>query len=278
MHINYLKRIKQNRTGLAGICLLGMLVLAALLAPFLSGHPPAVPSANTLAGPSAEHWLGTNDIGQDIFSRVLFGARTSLTVAVCAGLLTTLFSSLLGGSAALLGGTYERFVLRLADVFLTLPNIIVIVLVSAYVRPSLGMLILILAVFGWPGSTRIIRSQALVLKQKPHVWAARTFGAGRLYLLARHIIPDLVPLMVAILVQQARRAVFLEAGLAFLGITDPTVVSWGTMLQKALEFSYLGVWHWLLPPGIALSLAVISFAFVGYALEQVVNPRAGVRI
>ncbi|GAW92504.1 ABC transporter permease [Calderihabitans maritimus] len=275
MHIDYLSSIKKNNMGLAGMCLLGMMCMVAVVAPLLTVHSPVAPSTNTLATPSPEHLLGTNDIGQDILSRVIYGTRTSLTVAFLAGLLTTILSTFLGGTAALIGGAYERFIMRMADVFLTLPNIMVIILIAAYVRPSIGILVIVLSAFSWQGSARVIRSQVLSLKQRPHIWAARTFGAGKFYLLAKHIIPDLVPMMIAVFVQHARRAVFMEAGLAFLGITDPTMVSWGTMLKKALEFSYLGVWHWLLPPGIALSLTVISFAFVGYALEQALNPRLG---
>jgi len=275
MHINYLQGIKKNVLGLSGLCLLVALSLVALLAPLLTLHSPDAPSTFILAAPSAEHWLGTNDIGQDIFSRLIYGARTSLIVAIFTGLLTTMLSTLIGGSAALIGGSYQRFVLRTIDVFLTLPHIIVIMLVASFVRPGTGMLIIVLAVFSWPGSARIIRSQVLSLKQRPHIWAARTFGAGKSYLLIKHIIPDLLPIMVSVFVQHSRRAVFMEAGLAFLGITDPTIVSWGTMLNKALEFSYLGLWNWLLPPGIALSLTVIAFAFVGYTLEQIMNPRLG---
>jgi len=273
MQINFLQSLRKNPPGLIGLGLLGILVMAAVAAPVLTSYSPFAPSADILAAPSAEHLLGTNDIGQDLFSRVIYGTRTSLAVAFCTGLLATLLSALLGGSAALIGGAYARFVMRLADVFLTLPNILVIILIAAYVRPGMGLLIMVLSAFSWPGSARVIRSQTLSLKQRSHVWAARTFGAGEFYLLVKHIIPDLVPILITVFVQHARQAVFMEAGLAFLGITDPTMVSWGAMVHKALEFSYLGIWHWLLSPGIALSLTVISFALVGYALEQAVNPR-----
>ncbi|MBZ4687910.1 MAG: peptide/nickel transport system permease protein [Clostridia bacterium] len=277
MHVDYFNCVKKNNMGRMGLILLVIISTIAIFAPLLTFYHPAETSPNTLQFPSAKHPLGTNDIGQDILSRVLYGARTTLVVAFLVGITSTLLSAFLGGTAALFGGLYERIVMRIADVFLTLPSILVIILITSYVRPGLLMLVIVISAFSWQGGARVIRAQTLSLKNKAHIAAARTFGAGNLYILRKHILPDLGPLMVAGFVQHARRAVFMEAGLAFLGICDPTTVSWGIMLNRALEFAYLNVWYWLLPPGLALSLTVLSFTFLGYALEETVNPRLRVK-
>jgi peptide/nickel transport system permease protein len=277
MYINYFDCVKKNNIGKIGLIILVIICVIALLAPVFISDSPSESSVNTLQKPNEDHWLGTNDIGQDIMIRVIYGARTSLLIAFLVGLLSTFISAFMGATAALIGGLYERTVMRIIDIFLTLPVIMVIVLIAAYIRPGIIMLTLLLSLFSWQGGARIIRAQTLSLKNKAHINAASTFGAGILYLLKKHIIPDLGPIMTAGFVQHARRAVFMEAGLAFLGIADPTMVSWGIMLNRALEFSYLNVWNWLLPPGIALALTVLSFTFLGYALEEILNPRLRVK-
>ena len=193
-------------------------------------------------------------MGQDIWTQLLFGARTSLIVGCGAAVLSLLFSVLVGCTAALFGGVYDRLIMRLVDAMIVIPPVIVVILVAAYLRPNILLMILLLAAFLWPGGARVIRAQTLSLKERMHVSAARTFGAGWPHLLVHHIIPDLGPVLVAAMIRDARRAIFMEAGLSFLGISDPTVISWGKMMQHALRFSYLDVWKWwLLPPGFALS-------------------------
>lgn len=273
MHINYFQHLTKNKTGSTGIVIITFFLVTAIFAPFLTPYSPTTPSTEILFTPSAKHWLGTNDVGQDILTRVIYGARTSLIIAVLVGLITVFLAVAVGGMSALIGGLCERLVLRLIDILLIIPDMVVIILIAAYVRPSLGLLVVLLSVFSWQGSARIFRSQVLMLKQRSHIQAARTFGAGNMYLLIKHIVPDMGSIMTAAFVQHARRAVFMGAGLAFLGIADPTMVNWGGMLNKGLQFSYLNVWYWLLPPGIALSLTIMGFTFIGYALEEMLNPR-----
>jgi peptide/nickel transport system permease protein len=152
--------------------------------------------------------------------------------------------------------------------------VIVAVLVAAYVKPELPILILILAALSWQAGTRVIRAQTLSLKEQGHINAARTFGAGRFYIAWHHIIPDLIPILMVEFIHGVRRAVFMEAGLAFLGISDPMLISWGMMMRDAMRFSYLDVWQWwLIPAGVALSLTIIGLTFVGHAAESVLDPR-----
>jgi len=274
MHINYLIEFKHNKTGLVGLILITLIIMAALGGPALSPHAPGGHSVNTLAAPSSEHWLGTNDVGQDIFSRLLAGARTSLLVAIGTAFFSTLLAVLVGLTAALAGGMADAFLMRFTDALLTIPVVIMVVMVAAYVQPGIFSLIVILSLLGWSPGARVIRSQALTLKESVHVYAARSFGGGTVHIALCHIIPDLFPILCVGFIQGARRAVFMEAGLAFLGIAAMDTVSWGLMLRHALEFCYLDAYKWwLLPTGFALSITILAFTLMGYCLEEIFDPR-----
>lgn len=274
MHINYWREIKRSSLGRCGPAILLLIICLAVAAPLIAPYLPGDYTGTALQPPSARHWLGTNDVGQDIWSRLLFGARTSLATGLGVALLSLLISLVTGGGAALSGGTADRLLMRLVDVFIVIPPVIAVILAASYLRPGMFVLIVLLSAFLWPGGARVIRSQALTLKERMHVLAAGAFGAGRRYLLLRHIAPDMGPVLAFLLIQNARRAVFMEAGLSFLGISDPAIISWGKMMRYALEYSYLDVWKWwLLPAGFALSLTITGLAFTGFALETALNPR-----
>jgi peptide/nickel transport system permease protein len=273
MHIDLKEEIKESGPGKTGLIIL-LVMIVALLAPILAPYDPCQQSTTSLLSPSWQHWLGMNHVGQDIWSRLVYGARTSLLVGFGVGLLSTLLGIVFGVSAGLVGGLYEKVVMRIVDAFIVIPMVIIIILISAYLRPSISTLILLLSLLSWQGGARIIRAQALSLKERGHVAAARSFGANHFYIAWRHIVPDLGPILLVDFIYGVRRAIFMEAGLAFLGITDPTVVSWGMMMRDALSFSYLNVWQWwLVPTGIALSLTIVGLTFIGYATEPVIEPR-----
>jgi len=274
MHIDVKKEIKESGPGKAGLLILLLMIAVALLAPVLARYDPSQQSTASLLPPSWEHWLGTNHVGQDIWSRLLFGARTSLLVGFGVGFLSTLLGTIFGVSAALIGGLYDKVVMRIVDAFIVIPTVIIVILVAAYTKPSVLILILLLSLLNWQGGARVVRAQALSLKERGHVAAVRSFGASHFYVAWRHIVPDLGPILLVDFIYGVRRAVFMEAGLAFLGISDPTLVSWGMMMRDALSFSYLNVWQWwLVPTGLALSLTIIGLTFIGYAAEPVLEPR-----
>jgi peptide/nickel transport system permease protein len=274
MHIDVKKEIRESGPGKTGLVILLLMIGVAVLAPLLSPYNPYQQSAASLLPPSTNHWLGMNHVGQDIWSQLVYGARTSLLVGFGVGIFSTLLGTLCGVSAALVGGLYEKVIMRIVDAFIVIPMIIVVILISAYIRPGVATLILLLSLLSWQGGARVIRAQALSLKERGHIAAARSFGANHFYIAWRHIVPDLGPILLVDFIYGVRRAVFIEAGLAFLGISDPTVVSWGMMMRDAMSFSYLDVWQWwLVPAGIALSLTIIGLTFVGHAAEPVLEPR-----
>jgi peptide/nickel transport system permease protein len=274
MHISLKKEIKESHTGKAGLIILLLVIVLAVFAPFLSRYSPIQQSAASLLSPSDAHWLGTNQVGQDIWSQLLYGARTSLLVGFGVGALSLILGIFFGVSVALIGGLYDKIIMRIVDAFIVIPMIVVVILVAAYIRPDLYVLILLLAALSWQGGARVIRSQALSLKETGHVNASRTFGAGWFYIAKKHVVPDLGPILLVEFIYGVRRAVFIEAGLAFLGISDPMMVSWGAMMRDAMRFSYLSVWQWwLVPAGVALSLTIIGLTFISHAAEPVLDPR-----
>lgn len=273
MHIRYGRQFLRHRTSQAACVLLLVFAVAAIGGPLFSPDPSAETPA-VLQAPSKEHLLGTNDVGQDVWARLAAGSHTSLLVGLSVGLFSTILSVAAGVPAALRGGLYDRVMMRIVDAFLVMPTIVVAVLVSAFIQPGIWGLVALISLLHWQGGARILRAQTLSLKEEAHVDAAKTFGGGTWHLLWRHILPDLTPLLIVGFVQRARMAVLMEAGLAFIGITTSSMISWGTMIRHAMDFYHLPAWQWwLLPPGICLSLLIIAFVFIGHTLEHIMEPR-----
>jgi len=254
-----------------------LLVLVALLAPVLAPHDPLALSGDAFERPSSNHLLGTNNVGQDILSQVVWGARASLPVALGAATLAVLLALLIGAGGALVGGAADVVASRVVDVSLAVPRLPLLILAAAMVGPSRLNVTVLIGMLTWPIMARILRSQTLSLRQRGFVTAARGFGGGTLYTLRRHVAPAMGPMVVAGLITTTARAILLEASLAFLGLGDPTGVSWGLMLNKALAhpgiyFTPMWPW-WILPAGFAITLAVVGFTFLGVGLEPLLNPR-----
>lgn len=262
-----------------GLGMIAFLVLVAVFAPLIAPYDPKALVADSLERPSGSHLLGTNDAGQDIFSEVVWGARASLYVAFGSIVVALLLALTLGVAAGLLGGIVDTVVMRMADVTLAIPILPFLIFVAVLAGPSRMVGILVIGFLGWPQVARVVRSQTLTLRARGFVHAARGFGAGPLYVMRRHLIPALGPVIAANLVFVAGIAVTLESGLAFIGLGDPTGVSWGSVLNRALlhqglYFSWIWVW-WLLPAGLAITATVLGFTFIGVGLEPTFNPRWG---
>ncbi|MPZ67529.1 MAG: ABC transporter permease subunit [Pseudonocardiaceae bacterium] len=261
-----------------GGCLVGGFTILALLAPLLAPYDPRALAGSGLEPPSADHLLGTNLIGQDILSRIIWGSRSALEVGVGAATLAVVMGVLVGVSAGLLGGVVDTLAMRTVDVLLALPNLPLVVLFAALTGGNRAGLILLMGILFFPPISRIVRSQALSLRQRGFMAAAQGFGGGVLYLIRRHFVPALGPIIVAEFVAFVGNAISLEAGLAFLGLGDPTGVSWGMMMREALATSgiyFTPAWMWwVLPPGFAVTLAILGFAFLGVGLEPLMNPRS----
>jgi ABC-type dipeptide/oligopeptide/nickel transport system permease subunit len=270
---------KRRRSPLlvAGITVCGLFVASAVSAPWISPYPPRAITGGAFEKPSAAHLLGTNDAGADILSRVAWGSRDTLIVAVVASVIVLAMGIAIGLTAGLRGGILDLLLMRLVDIFLALPIWPLLIFVAAVVGPSRTVSILMIGFFVWPQTARIVRSQTLTLRNRGFVGGARGFGGSPFYVLRRHIVPSLGPLIASNLVYVAGLAVIIQAALSFIGLSDPSAVSWGGELNRALTNPqiYIGstwLW-WLLPPGLAITVAILGFTFIGVGLEPEFNPR-----
>lgn len=266
--------------GLVGLVFVGGLILTAILAPVLAPYDPRERVGLPFERPSAAFPLGTNDIGQDLLSEMIYGARVSLTVGVVAATVAIT----VGTTVGVLAGYYRRIVgsvlMRFVDILLIIPFLPLLIVLAAYLGRSLLNTTLIIGVLIWALTARVIRSQVLSLTQRDYIRAARALGASDARIIGRHILPRVLLLGISEFVQATSAAILLEASLSFLGLGDPIQKSWGSILYWAqVRGAFLTeawLW-WVLPPGLLIGTAALGFALMGFALEQRINPqlRAG---
>lgn len=274
--------VGHRTTGRRGAAVVGGLILAVYVLLILFGSDLAPYGASSLAGaslqpPGRHHLLGTNLLGQDIASQLVLGTRASLLVALLAGAGTVLVGGLVGVTTGWFGGWYDAVLMRATDLVLVLPKLPLLLLVGALTGGSVLGLAAIIPLLFWPSTARILRAQVLTLRNRTHLRAAEGFGAGTGHQLRRHVLPALALLCVAEMIPAAARAVALQAGLAFLGVGDPSEPSWGGMIRDAVGFPALFItpaWSWwLLPPVLALVALIVAITLIGTAAERVLVPR-----
>lgn len=253
------------------------ILITAMGAPWICSHSPYSSSGPPLAVPSAEHLLGTDDLGVDLFAQTCFGLRVSILVGLGTALLAGLGGTFVGIWAGYAGGAVDKFWMRLIDIFLVLPDLPVMIVLAAFFGPSVVTVIIALTAFVWVFCARMVRARVLSLKERRYIQAAESYGAGTFYLIWRHFFPEVFPLTVFSMNRLAGRAITAEAGLSFLGLGDPTSRSLGLIIHHATSFSgiyYTDFWKWwLLYPWLALILLLIPLSFVGRDLERLADPR-----
>ncbi|WP_230375442.1 ABC transporter permease [Methanolobus vulcani] len=271
MHKRIISEGIKSPKGTVGLIMLSLFISMAFAAPMLAPYSPSDVSSSPLLAPDGDHLLGTDDVGRDIFSNLLYGARTSLTVAFVVSLGVLVIGTLAGVFSGYTGGKIDRVMMRGVDIFLMIPDLPLILILAAYLRPSIWNIIFILTIMGWPVGARITRAQTRTLRISGHVDFARVSGAMDWYVIKKHIIPDLYPIMITTVVMQSIRAILSESGLAFLGLGDPSYPSWGTMIKYAIAYPlvfFTDAWMWwLLPAGICITMLVLGFVFIGQAME-----------
>ncbi len=284
---DFWKVFRRNRMGLVGAFLVFSAILLALFAPLLTDYQPTevIRDANgrgmTYAPPSAHGPLGTDDGGRDVWAQLVFGARVSLTVGFLAGFIAMFVGSLLGILAGYFGGWVDNLLMRVTDVLLVIPDLpLMLVLVATLRQMELSIspllvLILVIGLLYWTSTARLVRSQVLSIKERQFVARARAIGAGHAHIIRRHIVPQIMPLIVANTVLILSTAILIESGLAFLGLGDPTQPSWGTMLNFAFDRNAIsnGAWWFYLPPGLAIVWVSLGCVLLGNVLEEMLNPR-----
>lgn len=273
-----LAQVWRNPMGKTGIVLLAVMFILAVFGPMLFPFQSSVTALSAdqiLRAPSAQHWLGTDDMGRDVFRALLFGARISLFV----GLMATAISIVVGTLVGLVSGYYRSFVstllMRVTDVFLSIPVTPLIIVLAAVFGQSITITILVIGFTSWPSTARIVRSQVLSIRERMYIERIRNLGASDFRLLTRHVLPNVLPLIYANTVLVIAGSILSEATLAFLGLGDPVNVSWGTMLHYAFVSGSLGrgAWWYIIPPGLGILLIVLGFTLAGHTLDEILNPK-----
>jgi ABC-type dipeptide/oligopeptide/nickel transport system permease subunit len=263
-----MSRFLHDRVAMVAAVFLILLTVAAILAPYIAPHSPTTnfPLLNT--GPSAKHWLGTDDIGRDILSRLIYGARISLEAAVVIVLLALLVALPIGLTSGYFGGTVDNVIMRVIDAMFAFPPLLLAIAVAALLGKSLHNEIIAIAVTLVPGFVRVIRGQVLSVREETYVEASRSVGAGHLRMLSRHVFPNVASPLVVQSALALGFALLAEAGLSFLGLgVQPPAASWGVMLQEAYQFVLSDPWATIVP-GVAIALTVLAFNLVGDGLRD----------
>jgi peptide/nickel transport system permease protein len=274
MHTNIRQNTLRDPWFKIGFGLALFFAVMGALGPSLAPFDPWDMSFDPISPISSTHLLGVNDGGQDILSELLYAVRNTVGFGLWAALLGLVMGVLVGVAAGWFGGYVDAVLMRAGDLILAIPSIMVLVLAAAFFRPSPWVLAFILACLSWPATSKGIRAQTLSLRQSLHIKAAVHMGAGHIYIIVRHLIPEMFPLYVIGFATKARMAMFMEASLAFLGLFDPMRKSLGGMISYALRYYYMDVWwNWLFPPILCLSLLIVSVTFLAISLEKVLDPR-----
>lgn len=259
-----------------GLILFSLVLLCAFFAPLLETHDPYRLDGAVKAAPCAEHWLGTDSLGGDVFSRVLEGTRTSLTVGFIAAAISGVLGVLIGGAAGFLGGRVDTLVNEIINIFLMLPTFFLVLITVSLFGSSMANVMVIIGLTSWPGNARLMRVQAMSLKERVFVKSAQALGESRLSLLFRYIIPNGIFPVIANTAMGIGGAILMEAGLSFLGLSDPNIVSWGQMVYAGRSYM-TSAWWVALFPGLAIVLTVMSIYLICDGLNNVLNPKAGKR-
>ena len=275
-----LRSLLHHPVGMTGLVMLGFTFFIAVFAPVLAPYDPYAPLTDIgiddiYQPPSAEHPLGTDDGGQDVLSQLLYGSRVSLIVGFTAAAIAIVIGGTIGIVAGYKGGRIGGGLMRFTDFFLVIPDLALQIVLVAILGPSLTTIIIVIGILGWTTTARLVRSQSLTVRERKFVGRARAIGASDAHIIRRHIVPLVLPLMMANAVLVVSLAILSESTLAFIGLGDPTVISWGKMLNFAFSRGAVsaGAWWAFFPPGLAIVFVVLATTLLGTALEDILNPR-----
>lgn len=271
---SFLLKILKNPKGRLGVILVGIVALSAIFAPYLTPYElDDYDIANGLAKPSAEHLLGTDKNGIDILTQILYGARISLIIGLTTGICVTLLGATLGIVSAYFGKVSAGVILNIINVLLVIPTTPLMMIMSN-LSSSYLMMIAVFTLIGWCGTARMVRAQVLSVMNMNYIRAAELAGGSKTYIMFRHIMPAISHLLIMNCALSCAGFMIAEAGLSFIGLGDPSVMSWGKILVAAQESAFTsGLWAWVIAPGVAIFITVFGFMQIGYALEEILNPK-----
>ncbi|WGM20447.1 ABC transporter permease [Paenarthrobacter sp. OM7] len=270
-------QFRGNTSGLIGLIILTAVILMAVTAPLI--FPAAMLDVTQIDNPqnqppSAANPLGTDPSGRSVLAMLVWGARVSLIVGFAATMVSMIIGTVVGMAAGHFTGATQAVLMRVIDFFLVVPSLVLAIVLSSVIGPGVITIIVAIGVTSWASTARLVRSQTLTIESRPYIERAWALGANDAQVITKHVLPAVMPLVLANTTLTVGSAIISESTLAFLGLGDPSVISWGTMLKSALDTGAAtgGYWWFVLPPGIAIVIVVLSFTLVGRALESVINP------
>ncbi|MDT8377764.1 MAG: ABC transporter permease [Desulfotignum sp.] len=272
----------RNPLGKTGVIILGVFMIMAvasflvpLIDPMYDPMTGIDPDIKLSTGPSFTHWLGTDNVGRDILAQLLEGAKVAFIVGLSSAFFSIVIGTLIGMIAGYAGGLVDAFLMRIADIIMVLPSLVILlILASLFGQFNIWIIVFIIAIMRWPAVSRVIRSQTLSLKHRPFIEASRVAGASHIRIVLRHIMPNVLPLAFLYMTFRVTSAILVEAALSFLGFGDPSQVSWGMMLQWVWKSGHMfQAPYWLIPPGLCISLLTLAFYMLGRAMDEVLDPR-----
>ncbi|GAJ97367.1 oligopeptide transport system permease protein OppC [Geomicrobium sp. JCM 19055] len=264
--------LRGNRPLQVGILILTILIFVAVFAPILATHSPYVLSNQLVAPPSGEHFLGTDGLGRDVYSMILYGARTSLMIGVIAALISGIIGTLIGGIAGYYGGNVDRSLTEVNNIFLMMPTFFLILMIVAFFGSSLTNVMIIIGLTTWAGNARLMRAQAMSLRERTFVRSAVAMGESRMSVMFRHIIPNGIFPIIANTTMNISAAILTESGLSFLGLGDPNVVSWGQIVFDGRSYLTSGWWISTFS-GLMIVITVLAFYLIGDGLNKILSPK-----
>lgn len=272
----------KNPVGKAGVIILTVFMLMALASFILPIFGPMYdpmtgidPNIRVSTPPSLSHWMGTDNVGRDLFAQLLEGAKVAFIVGLSSAFFSIVLGTVIGMVSGYAGGMVDAFLMRMADIIMVMPSLVILlILASLFGQFNIWLIVFIIAILRWPAVSRVIRSQTLSLKQRPFIEASKVAGASPMRIIFRHIMPNVLPLAFLYMTFRVTSAILVEAALSFLGFGDPSQVSWGMMLQWVWKSGHMfQAPYWLIPPGISISLLTLAFYLLGRAMDEVLDPR-----
>jgi len=274
---------RRSRMGMGGLAILVIFAGAAIFAPLIADrdglsavHATGLP----FRAPSGEFWLGTDHLGRSVLTLIIWGSRVSLAIGLLATLISVVIGAVVGILAGFFAGWRDAALMRFTDWFLVLPFLPLVIVLATLIGGGVGsggvwLTAFVIGITSWPGTARLVRSQTLTVKERPYIERARALGASNWHLISRHILPNVFPIIFANTIIIVAIAILSETTLAFLGLGDPNQISWGVILDQAFNNGGViaGQWWWVVPPGLAVVLVALAFTMIGYALDEILNPR-----
>jgi len=271
-----LDRLKKNKLAMLGLIILFITIVVSIFAPIITGYDrDAIDTANSYKAPSAEHWLGTDELGRDTFTRLIYGGRISLSVGLVSTGISVVIGVLLGAIGGYHGGITDNIIMRVVDIFMCFPFFLIAIVIAAILGPSIWNVMIISGILSWTGIARIVRAEVLSLKQREFIEAAKALGLNSRDIIIKHIIPNIMAVIIVYATLGIARGIISEAGLSFLGLgVKPPTPSWGNMLASAQSMRSLRLHWWLwIPPGLMVFLTILSINFLGDGLRDALDPK-----